>query len=122
MSIEMADHDDLLVCTDCGEGFVRVPMRQPGDEAAYAQLIADLERSHGQCCWDNEGDDTMTITDMKPRTVYAITYHCQCEDGDGEMEAFWTGEIDAWGKRTFRPVDGSPEVYLFDHEIGLIAE
>lgn len=56
MSIKMAEGDDLLVCTECGEGFVRVPIRNDGDEESYAQLIADLEREHGQCQFDNEDE------------------------------------------------------------------
>lgn len=38
--------DGMAYCTICGEGFA----------VAYAETVADLERSHGQCCWDNEGD------------------------------------------------------------------
>jgi len=35
----------------------------------------------------------------------------------GTVYGFWTGAIDTWGKRTIRPVDGGPTIYLFPDEI-----
>ncbi len=57
---------------------------------------------------------------LKPRMVLDVWYRCR-DIGhgveEGTFEGFWTGEIDAWGKRTFRPVDGSGPLYLFSDEI-----
>ena len=53
-------------------------------------------------------------------TVSFITYKCR-DIGYGveedTIEAFWTGEIDTWGKLTIRPVDGGSPLYLFPDEI-----
>ena len=52
--------------------------------------------------------------------VCDISYRCR-DIGygveEGIIEGFWTGEIDSWGKRTIRRVDGRPTLYLFDDEI-----
>ena len=58
---------------------------------------------------------------MKPNCVYNITYECR-DIGyggveSGEIRAYWTGEIDTWGKYTIVPVDGSERLYLFQDEI-----
>ena len=57
---------------------------------------------------------------MKPNTVYTISY--QCRDigygiEEGIIDAFWTGEIDTWGKRTIVPINGQRPLYLFMDEI-----
>lgn len=38
--------DDVLRCTECGEGF-----------SVSADRIAELEQEHGQCCFDGEQND-----------------------------------------------------------------
>lgn len=51
--------------------------------------------------------------------VYTVAYRCDTPGPDveeGAIEAFWTGDVDAWGKLTFRPVDGRPPYYLFPRE------
>lgn len=49
--------------------------------------------------------------------VYTISYDAPTCDEDGIIEAFWTGEIDTWGKATFKSINGGPAHYLFPHEI-----
>lgn len=54
--------------------------------------------------------------------VYSIRYVCRVLDPRDDRErgtvyGFWTGEIDTWGKRTIRPVNGGPPLYLFPDEI-----
>lgn len=57
---------------------------------------------------------------LKPLHVVTISYRCR-DLGYGVeedvIEGFWTGEIDTWGKRTIRRVDGQPPLYLFADEI-----
>ena len=59
-------------------------------------------------------------TQLQPHLVCTITYRCR-DIGygveEGIIEAFWTGEVDCWGKRTIRPVDGGPALYLFEDEV-----
>lgn len=60
---------------------------------------------------------------MKPNTVYTISYQCRPigRPGDsieeGIIDAFWTGEIDAWGKYTIVPINGQRPLYFFPDEI-----
>lgn len=57
---------------------------------------------------------------ITPNTVYDITYRCTTPGPDveeGEIRAYWTGEIDTWGKYTIQPIDGSAPLYLFAREI-----
>jgi hypothetical protein len=60
------------------------------------------------------------LRQIEPRKVYTVSYRCR-DIGygieDGVIEAFWTGEIDTWGKRTWRQVNGEPPLYLFDDEL-----
>ncbi len=35
----------------------------------------------------------------------------------GTVRGNWTGEVDTWGKQTFRPSDGSDVLYLFPDEV-----
>ena len=50
--------------------------------------------------------------------VYTIRFACSYVPGDnGTVDAFWTGERDTRGKRTFQPINGSSPLYLFDREI-----
>lgn len=61
--------------------------------------------------------EQMTI---EPRRVYEISYACR-DIGygveSGILDAFWSGEIDYWGKYTIVPIDGSDPLYLFADEI-----
>ena len=54
--------------------------------------------------------------------VYDIDYVCRpmhpADDREeGTIRAYWTGEIDTWGKHTLIPVNGSDPLYLFRDEI-----
>lgn len=56
--------------------------------------------------------------------VYDVDYLCRpmTTDPDDEREqgsirAYWTGEIDTWGKHTFVPIGGGDTLYLFRDEI-----
>lgn len=69
--------------------------------------------------------DGIMATDkrLERNKVYTISYRCEI-GGPGEpytekgvIDAFWTGEIDTWGKRTFQRVDGGPTLYLFPREL-----
>lgn len=57
---------------------------------------------------------------MRRNEVIEVQYECR-DIGygveSGIIEAFWTGEIDTWGKLTIRPVDGGATLYLFPDEI-----
>jgi hypothetical protein len=62
----------------------------------------------------------MMSTQLDTGKVYDITYRCTTpgpEVEEGEIRAFWTGEIDTWGKYTLQPIDGDAPRYLFAHEI-----
>lgn len=57
---------------------------------------------------------------IKPGVVYDLWFRCTTPGPDveeGELRAYWTGEIDTWGKYTFMGVDGAPTHYLFPREI-----
>ena len=67
---------------------------------------------------------TRTINEarrLRRGQVAVITFRCTTpgpEPEEGVIEGYWTGEIDAWGKRTIAPtIGGGAPVYLFDHEI-----
>jgi hypothetical protein len=52
--------------------------------------------------------------------VYDVSFRCDTpgpEIDEGSIRAYWTGEVEIFGKLIFRPVDGSPVVYLFRREI-----
>jgi len=52
--------------------------------------------------------------------VYDIQAECDTSGPEVEhveIRAYWTGEVDTWGKATFQPVDGRPAYYLFPREI-----
>lgn len=59
---------------------------------------------------------TLTLT---PRLVVTLAYQSWTDPDDaGVVDAYWTGELDAWGKYTWQPVDGSPgPLYLFADEL-----
>ena len=63
--------------------------------------------------------------DLERNVVSEIAYECR-DIGygveSGVIPAFWTGEIDTWGKHTIRPIDGSPTLYLFRDEIIAVEE
>ena len=60
---------------------------------------------------------------LKRGQVYDIPYSCRPYGSDPEdreegiVRAYWTGEVDTWGKYTLIPTDGSPTLYLFADEI-----
>ena len=51
--------------------------------------------------------------------VYSVSYDCTVRglEEDGTILAYWTGEVDMWGKLTFEPVRGAQPHYLFPDEI-----
>jgi ABC-type microcin C transport system permease subunit YejE len=57
---------------------------------------------------------------LRPNYVCAIRYRCR-DIGygveRGVLQGYWTGDTDTWGKRTIRPVNGGPVLYLFPDEI-----
>jgi len=60
------------------------------------------------------------IMKIKPNTIYDIEFRCTTPGPDveeGSFRGYWTGEIDTWGKKIFRPIDGRGPFYLFDKEI-----
>jgi len=63
---------------------------------------------------------TTASTALVPYQVRTISYECR-DIGYGVesdiIEAYWTGEIDVWGKYTIKPVDGQAPLYLFADEI-----
>ncbi len=59
-------------------------------------------------------------TSLTAGVVYDIDFRCTTPGPDveeGTIRAYWTGEIDTWGKHTFVPIGNRPEHYLFRHEI-----
>lgn len=62
-------------------------------------------------------DNRLTLT---PKTVYELSYSTRDLGygiSEGYVDAYWTGDIDAWGKLTIQPVNGGPTLYLFPDEI-----
>lgn len=63
----------------------------------------------------------MTSTKLEAGVIYSLLSTTR-DLGYGEElidgEYVWTGEIDMWGKYTFRAFDGSATIYLFSDEIG----
>lgn len=57
--------------------------------------------------------------DSHARSVQAWDGECDidCCDLACSQDAYWTGEIDTWGKLTIKPVDGTAPHYLFPDEI-----
>jgi hypothetical protein len=55
--------------------------------------------------------------------VYDIAYSCRPYGPDPEdreegiVRAYWSGDVDTWGKYTFVPTDGSDTLYLFADEL-----
>lgn len=56
-------------------------------------------------------------TRLQPYRVRLVSFMTRDLADHGELEGFWTGEIDTWGKYTIRPCDGGPAHYLFFDEI-----
>lgn len=57
---------------------------------------------------------------LTAKTVYQLSYATRdlgYGTEENTIDAYWTGEIDTWGKMTIKPVDGSPTLYLFPDEI-----
>lgn len=68
---------------------------------------------------------------LRPNLVGYFTYDCHvrlrhspsedCYDSEcsltDSLDAYWTGEIDTWGKLTIKSVDGTDTLYLFPDEI-----
>jgi len=56
---------------------------------------------------------------ISARHVYSITFVCRPFDALEAItiDAYWTGEIDTWGKLTFVPIGGADRLYLFKDEI-----
>lgn len=58
---------------------------------------------------------------LKPNMVCIMTYRCR-DLGygleSGIVRAYWTGEVDSWGKHTIKIVGGRRRtIYLFSDEI-----
>lgn len=52
--------------------------------------------------------------------VCLIDFECTTpgpEVETGNLEGYWTGEVDTWGKFTIKDVNGGPTLYLFPREI-----
>src|SRR4051794_1523627 len=66
-------------------------------------------------------DGEPTLNKLKRNTVCVVTYRCR-DIGygveRGSVRAYWTGEVDVWGKLTVRVVSGRRRMlYLFPDEI-----
>jgi hypothetical protein len=65
---------------------------------------------------------------LSARHVYTITFVCRpirFDDDEPEsdtIDAYWTGEIDTWGKLTFIPIGGADPLYLFKDELVEVRE
>lgn len=52
--------------------------------------------------------------------VCNVSAECTTPGPDTEyvdIEAYWTGEVDTWGKYTFKQTNGDEPVYLFPREL-----
>lgn len=89
----------------------------------YALLHAynsETRYGYGTAAQAEQWADQLNADRIAVGRVYDLTYYCTTpgpEPEEGTIRAYWTGEIDTWGKYTFRPVDGSPTLYLFLEEI-----
>jgi hypothetical protein len=61
--------------------------------------------------------DSLSLTAGVVYDVHFVSRDLGYGEEDGQFRGYWTGEIDTWGKHTFRPVGTGPIRYLFRDEL-----
>lgn len=85
-------------------------------------LIQAVDSDTIQDTFQREMDQDGYFTPQPPDGVEIVTINYKCRDigygvEEGEVEGYFTGAEDTWGKRTFQPLDRSDPLYLLADEI-----